>query len=65
MIEWLRNLTRSSEDRWIGGVCGGLGEHTPLPSWVWRLVFSLCVIFFGFGVILYILLWVFVPGKTN
>ncbi|MDY0044762.1 MAG: PspC domain-containing protein [Syntrophales bacterium] len=64
MVEWLRNLTRSSEDRWIGGVCGGLGEHTPLPSWVWRLAFCLCVIFFGFGVVLYILLWIFVPGKT-
>lgn len=26
---WLRRLTKSAQDKWIGGICGGLGEHTP------------------------------------
>jgi phage shock protein PspC (stress-responsive transcriptional regulator) len=62
---WLANFTKSDTDRWIGGVCGGLGEHTPVPSWVWRLFFTLLVICFGTGFFIYILLWIFVPQKTS
>jgi len=62
---WLANFSKSDTDRWIGGVCGGLGESTPVPSWVWRLLFTLMVIFFGTGLLLYILLWIFVPRKTK
>jgi phage shock protein PspC (stress-responsive transcriptional regulator) len=29
---WLQAFTKSEKDRWLGGICGGLGEHTPLPS---------------------------------
>lgn len=61
---WLAHLTKSDTDRWIGGVCGGLGEHTPVPSWVWRLLFTLLVIIFGTGFLIYILLWIFVPPKA-
>lgn len=60
---WLHNFTRSQKDRWIGGVCGGLGEHTPLPAWTWRLIFALLVLIWGTGLLIYILLWIFVPGK--
>jgi phage shock protein C len=60
---WLRRLTRSQKDRWIGGVCGGLGEHSPVPSWTWRLIFTLLLLIWGTGLLLYILLWIFVPGK--
>lgn len=62
---WLANFAKSDTDRWIGGVCGGLGEHTPVPSWAWRLMFTLLVIFFGTGLLIYILLWIFVPRKTT
>jgi phage shock protein C len=62
---WLQNFTRSQKDRWIGGVCGGLGEHTPVPSWTWRLIFTLFLLICGTGLLLYILLWIFVPQKQN
>ncbi|MBN1828194.1 MAG: PspC domain-containing protein [Deltaproteobacteria bacterium] len=58
---WLQKLRRSRRDRWIGGVCGGLGEATSLPSWVWRLLFTGLVLGFGFGILPYVLLWIFVP----
>jgi phage shock protein C len=58
---WLQNFTRSRKDRWIGGVCGGLGEQTPVPSWTWRLIFTLFLLIWGTGLLLYILLWIFVP----
>ncbi len=62
---WLSNFAKSDTDRWIGGVCGGLGEHTPAPSWVWRLLFVLSVLCFGTGLLVYILLWIFVPRKKS
>jgi len=60
---WLQKLTKSDSDKWIGGVCGGLGEHSPIPSWVWRVLFVL--FFFGPGLFIYILLWIFVPSKSK
>jgi phage shock protein C len=57
----LRRLTKSKKDKWLGGVCGGLGEHTPLPSWVWRLAFLLLLCCYGTGLLLYILLWICLP----
>ncbi len=54
-------LRRSSNDRWIGGVCGGLAKVTGMESWVWRLLFVLTTFFAGFGILPYLLLWIFVP----
>ncbi|HOZ61290.1 MAG TPA: PspC domain-containing protein [Smithellaceae bacterium] len=62
---WLQTFTRSSSDYWIGGVCGGLGGHTPIPSWTWRLLFVLLFLFYGTGLLIYILLWIFVPPKSE
>ncbi|HEY0060943.1 MAG TPA: PspC domain-containing protein [Telluria sp.] len=56
-------LRRSRNDRWLGGVCGGLGKVSGVESWVWRVVFALCVIFAGFGFLIYLLMWIFVPEE--
>ena len=61
----LNQFRRSLTDRWIGGVCGGLGETTGIPSWSWRILFVLTALLHGIGVIMYILLWIFVPLQTN
>ena len=60
----LRCLAKSKTDVGLGGVCGGLGEHTPLPSWVWRLVFLLLLCCYGTGVLLYVLLWICLPESV-
>ena len=62
-LNWLQNFTKSDDDRWLGGICGGLGECTPLPSWAWRVLFVFFL--FGPGIFLYVLLWIFVPRKTK
>ena len=54
---------RSRKDRWIGGVCGGIGQVTGLATWIWRLLFTLLVLCAGTGLLLYILLWIFVPEE--
>jgi phage shock protein C len=57
----LRRLAKSRSDTWLGGVCGGLGENTPLPSWVWRLAFLILLCWYGTGFLLYFLLWICLP----
>jgi len=54
---------RSRSDRWIGGVCGGLAVITGVESWVWRLILFALALFGGTGVVLYLLLWIFIPNE--
>jgi phage shock protein PspC (stress-responsive transcriptional regulator) len=56
-------LRRARTDRWLAGVCGGLAPATGVESWVWRLMFVLFTVFFGFGALAYLLLWIFVPEE--
>jgi len=59
----LHALRRSRGDRWFGGVCGGVAQVTGAPSWFWRLLFTLLAFCAGSGVLLYLLLWIFVPEE--
>ena len=59
----VNGLRRSRMDRWLGGVCGGIARATGLDSWVWRLIFTVLFLAFGSGILLYILLWIFVPEE--
>lgn len=61
--DFLHRWHRSRSDRWLGGVCGGLAQLVGLPSWVLRLCFCLMLFFAGAGIILYLLLWIFVPEE--
>jgi phage shock protein C len=62
---FLHRLNRSTTDRVIGGVCGGLGAHTGLPSWAWRVIFCATMFYFGIGLLFYLLLWIFIPAGTE
>jgi phage shock protein C len=55
-------LRRSRTDRILGGVCGGIARATGVESWVWRLLFAVLFIFAGAGLLVYLLLWIFVPS---
>ena len=54
---------RSRTDRWFGGVCGGLARLTGAEAWIWRLLFTVLFICGGVGLVLYLLLWIFVPSE--
>jgi len=62
-MDAVNSLRRSRDDRWVGGVCGGIARTTGMASWIWRLLFTLLVLCAGSGVLLYILLWIFVPEE--
>ena len=59
----LNKLRRSRSDRWIGGVCGGIALLTGVDTWIWRLLLTALALFGGTGVLLYLLLWIFVPNE--
>jgi phage shock protein C len=59
----LGRLRRSRTDRWLGGVCGGLAKVSGIESWIWRVVFVLFTVTFGFGLAIYLLMWIFVPEE--
>ncbi|MBA2690227.1 MAG: PspC domain-containing protein [Burkholderiales bacterium] len=63
LIGPLHEFFRSKSDHWLGGVCGGLAELTNVPSWLWRLLFSLFALCGGVGLVIYILMWLFVPER--
>ncbi len=62
---WLQRFRRSSTDSWIAGICGGLGEVTPVPSWTWRVIFLCLVLYGGVGILLYLILWICTPKALN
>ncbi|MET0357789.1 MAG: PspC domain-containing protein [Cellvibrio sp.] len=57
-----RDLKKSAVDNKISGVCGGFGEYTPLPAWMWRVIFLISLFIGGLGLISYIILWIFMPS---
>lgn len=61
----LQNLRKSSKDCLVGGVCGGLGEHSPIPAWIWRTFFLVLILCFGTGLLAYIILWICMPGALK
>ena len=61
----LKALSRSRQDRKIAGICGGFGAFTPVPSWIWRAAFLAAVVFYGFGVLTYLILWVCMPIENG
>jgi phage shock protein C len=54
-------LRRSTTDKMVGGVCGGLAEHTGIDSLVWRVGFVGFTLAGGAGILVYLLLWVLMP----
>ena len=61
----INSLRRSQEDRWLGGVCGGLEQISGLASWIWRLAFVLGVLCAGSGFVIYLLMWLLVPEQEH
>jgi phage shock protein PspC (stress-responsive transcriptional regulator) len=56
-------LARPRDDRWIGGVCSGLGRRLGLSSGVVRLIFVISCLLPGPQFILYLILWALMPSE--
>lgn len=56
-----RKLTRSTVDRKVAGVCGGLAEYIGTDPTLIRILWVLAVVAGGFGVLAYVIMWIAVP----
>jgi phage shock protein C len=58
----MQRLYRSKNNRILGGVCAGLGEHLDVDPTVIRLIWAVVTLLsFGTGIIIYILAWIIIP----
>jgi phage shock protein PspC (stress-responsive transcriptional regulator) len=59
-----KRLTRSRDDRMLGGVCGGLAAYTGVDATVIRLLAVVgAILGFGSLVLIYIAMWILVPEE--
>jgi phage shock protein C len=56
-----QRLTRSRTDERIAGVCGGLAKYFDIDAVLVRVAFVVAAITGGFGLLLYVVLWIVVP----
>ena len=55
-----KKLSRSN-NKMIGGVCAGIAEYLGLDPTIERIVWVLLLFFAGFGILLYLILWIVMP----
>lgn len=58
-----KRLLRSSSDRWVAGVCGGIAEYFGWDPAIVRLAYVLLSVFSAafLGLLVYIILWLIMP----
>ena len=58
-----KRLTRSSKDKMLAGICGGIAEYMVVDPTIIRLVFALATFFTVVfpGVLIYLIMWIVVP----
>ncbi|EAE2069467.1 TPA: PspC domain-containing protein [Listeria monocytogenes] len=60
----MKKLYKSSSQKMIAGVCGGLAEYFGIEVTIIRLLWAGAVLFFGTGILLYILSAIIMPTVT-
>ncbi len=57
-----KRLQRSNDDRWIGGVCGGVAAYTGVDANLIRLLVVVgTVLGFGSLIVAYVVAWIIMP----
>ena len=61
-----KRLYRDPDEKILGGVCAGVSQYFGIKDPIWlRLAFAVGFFVFGFGLPIYIVLWVIVPEAKN
>ena len=60
-----KRLYRDPENRVLGGVCGGLGVYFEVDPIIIRILFLVVFFAFGFGLLVYIILWIVIPKAST
>ncbi len=65
MAEERKRLFRSRSERWLAGVCGGIGDYFNIDATVIRILFILFGLVLGSGLLFYIILWILIPLEPD
>lgn len=57
-------LVRSTSDKWLGGICGGIAGKVGVDVNAVRLLMFIFVMAAGSGLLLYVLAWIAMPDDT-
>lgn len=60
----MKRLMKSSQNRMICGVCGGIGEYLGVDPTVVRVLWVIFSVFGGAGIIAYILAAIIMPNDN-
>lgn len=60
-----KKLFRSSSEKVIGGVCGGLGAYFNIDPAIIRVIFAIITLFWGSGLVIYCVLWILLPEQAT
>lgn len=59
-----KKLTRSSSNKMLAGICGGLAEYFELDASLVRIGYAVLTLFTAFaGVPIYLIMWLIVPQQ--
>jgi phage shock protein PspC (stress-responsive transcriptional regulator) len=61
----VHRLRRSRSDRYVAGVAGGLGRHFDIDPTIIRVLLAVLTFFGGAGILVYGVVWLFVPEDGN
>lgn len=61
----MKKLYKSDVDRKLCGVCGGIAEYLGIDSTIVRLIWVVLVVFFGTGILAYIITALVIPDYPN
>ncbi|WP_303860500.1 PspC domain-containing protein [Alkalibaculum bacchi] len=57
-------LHKSTKDKIISGVCGGLGEYFRVDSSIIRIIWAIAAFAYGTGILLYIIATIILPSEN-
>ncbi|EUJ28320.1 DNA-binding transcriptional activator PspC [Listeria grayi] len=61
----MRKLYRSTYDKKLAGVCGGLADYFGIDATLVRLLWIVASLIFGSGILLYILAAIIIPSDPD
>lgn len=56
-----KRLRKSSRNKLVAGVCSGLADYLNIDVTILRIAWILLVLFYGVGILAYIILWIVMP----
>ncbi len=60
-----KRLTRNIHKKIFGGICSGLADYFEISNFVMRFFWVILSLFYGVGIVIYVLLWISLPSAKS